>query len=69
MYKCDAFVIYFSPVKIMNNVHFTQSIVWVPNDVQGIDKLPKVKKEKGNHSYIFKKCLSAIGFRFPVGTC
>ena len=27
MYKCDAFVIYFSPVKIMNNIHFTQSIV------------------------------------------
>ena len=54
---CDAFAVYFSPVKNMNNVHFTQSIVWFPNDVQGIDKIPKVKRKK---QLIIPTCLKNV---------
>lgn len=54
---CEAFVVYFSPVKNMNNVHFTQSIVWFPNDVQGIDKIPKVKRKK---KLIIPTCLKNV---------
>ena len=54
---CDAFVVYFSPVKNMNNVHFTQSIAWFPNDVQAIDKIPKVKRKK---QLIIPTCLKYV---------